>query len=217
MKFFKKSNNTSSIESSNIIYSRSFTNINYYILHLINYIKLIKKTDALTKNGLTKNGLTKNYSITDDLTNILLRNDSETDILDYKNDSEYVNLFTNNIIFGHYIDCSASNTILECILYNTPIIVNNHPAIVEYLGIDYPLYYSELNYDSKYRFVLDFTLDDIYNAHLYLLNLDKTKFSSETFNKRMYEIFLKYTDKPNKLNNSYRFSNVCKCFSNNKL
>jgi hypothetical protein len=221
IKLFNKSNNDSIIETFNLIYSRSFTNFNYYILYLINYIKLIKRSDiakniifsqdTIAQNNLAQNNLAQTEF---DLKTILLKNNSETGILDYKNESEYINLFTDNIIFGHYIDCSASNTILECILYNTPIIVNNHPAIVEYLGKDYPLYYSEPIYDSEYKFKLDFTLEDISNAHKYLLNLDKTKFLPETFNENLNRIFLKYSNKPNKPNKSF---NICKCFSKKKL
>lgn len=40
---------------------------------------------------------------------------------------------------------SANNTILECIARNTPIIVRTNPAIVEYLGENYPLYFESLN------------------------------------------------------------------------
>ena len=194
-----------------MIYSRSNTNINYYILYLINYIKSIYELIPSIQN-IPRSQINKTPNIHDeyDLKTILVRNNMETDNIDYKTDIEYIELITQNIIFGHYIDCSASNTILECILYNTPIILNNHPAIIEYLGKDYPLYYSEPKYDSEYKFTLDFTLDDISNAHQYLLKLDKTKFSPETFNKKLSEIFLKYSKKSTLSNN--KLKNICKCF-----
>ena len=202
----------SNVASRNIIYSRSNTNINYYILYLFEYIKSISNT-ILNKSRSLSN--TPNLIHEYDLRNILIRNDLGTGELDYKDDTEYIKLFNNNIIFGHYIDCSASNTILECIMCNTPIIVNNHPAIMEYLGKDYPLYYSNPIYDSDYKFILDFTFNDINNANHYLSRLDKTKFLPETFNKKMSEIFSKYSKKSkNKFN--YKSFNICACFSKNK-
>jgi hypothetical protein len=215
------------INSSNrIIYSRSNTNINYYILYLINYIKSIHKLIPNIQNiprSLINQTDTLNLYDEYDLKTILVRNNIETDNVEYKNDIEYIELITQNIVFGHYLDCSVSNTILECILYNTPIIVNNHPAIIEYLGKDYPLYYSEPKYDSEYKFTLDFTLDDISNTHQYLLNLDKTNISPETFNKKLSEIFLKYSKKSalpnNKFNTKFntKLKNICGCFKSTKV
>ena len=54
-------------------------------------------------------------------------------------------LLMQNIVFINLIDASAVNTILECIVRNTPIIVNKIDGIIDYLGEDYPLYYNELS------------------------------------------------------------------------
>ena len=58
---------------------------------------------------------------------------------------EYDELFTQNVIFVDYWDSSANNTVTECIARGTPLIVNKHPAVVEYLGEDYPLYFENLD------------------------------------------------------------------------
>ena len=57
---------------------------------------------------------------------------------------EYDDLLTNNIVFVDLFDASANNTVLECIVRRTPIIINNIGAVSEYLGKDYPLYFENL-------------------------------------------------------------------------
>ena len=51
------------------------------------------------------------------------------------------------------LNSSANNTVLECIARNSPIIVTKHPAIKEYLGEDYPLYFNTL--DELNKILLD--------------------------------------------------------------
>lgn len=60
-------------------------------------------------------------------------------------DKEYDELLTRTVVFVNLYDASACNTILECIVRKTPIIVNRHPAVIEYLGAEYPGLYSSLN------------------------------------------------------------------------
>ena len=61
---------------------------------------------------------------------------------------------------------SANNVVLECIARATPILINRHPAVVEYLGLNYPLFYDDPNEIPR-------LLDDkkIHEAHHYLKNL----------------------------------------------
>lgn len=86
------------------------------------------------------------------------------------------------------IDASAVNTVIECIIRNTPLIVNRRPAIVEILGDDYPLYYgdSDGNTDDDYtmhRQVVELLSDTkkLESAYKYLLNFGTTKFSVKSF------------------------------------
>ena len=65
-------------------------------------------------------------------------------ILPYLPDSEYDELLSQNIVFLHLYDSSATNTIVECIVRSTPVLVNPLPAVVEYLGPRYPLYFTDL-------------------------------------------------------------------------
>ena len=97
---------------------------------------------------------------------------------------EYDELLSENIVFIDLYDAAANNTILECIIRNTPIIVNKIEPIVEYLGEDYPLYFHLLN-------EIPFLLKDqekILAAHNYLSNLNKSDLSIEYFSKQLIDI-----------------------------
>lgn len=60
-------------------------------------------------------------------------------------DNDYDCLLKKTIVFINLHDASACNTLIECIVRQTPIIVNKHPAVVEYIGQDYPGLYESLN------------------------------------------------------------------------
>ena len=59
-------------------------------------------------------------------------------------DTEYDLLLSRNVAFAEYFDASASNLVVECLARNTPIVTNRHPALVEYLGAEYPLFFDRL-------------------------------------------------------------------------
>jgi GR25 family glycosyltransferase involved in LPS biosynthesis len=63
---------------------------------------------------------------------------------DYRVDDDYINGLCESIGFVHFYDVAASNAVLEHIMTHTPLIVNKHPAIVEYLGEEYPMYYEDV-------------------------------------------------------------------------
>ena len=100
------------------------------------------------------------------------------------NNNDYEKIFTNSCIFIDLEDTCANNVILECIKFNTPIIVNKNPSIIEYLGPDYPLYFK-----NKMDFMLlnnsSHLLSLIKKANEYLINMDKSHVSLETFNKKL--------------------------------
>lgn len=107
------------------------------------------------------------------------------DFIDYLDNSTYDILLTKNIVFVHLIDASAVNTVIECIVRNTPVIINKHPAVMELLGDDYPLYFnnSTNNYMSINNEVYNLLTDGtrIKKAHVYLKKLDKRRLSVNHF------------------------------------
>ena len=96
---------------------------------------------------------------------------------------EYDTLLSENIVFIDLFDAAANNTVLECIIRNTPIIVNKLESVVEYLGEDYPLYFKDLK-DVPSLLISN----NILKAHLYLKKLDKSQLSIDFFTKKLMNI-----------------------------
>ena len=94
---------------------------------------------------------------------------------------EYDILLSKNIVFVDLFDASANNTVLECIIRNTPIIINKLPSVVEYLGTDYPLYFNNL--DEVKNILNNDTL--ILKAHEYLIKLEKKELKIDYFIKQL--------------------------------
>ena len=123
-------------------------------------------------------------------------------------DDEYMKIFTNCCIFCDLADAVANNLVLECIKYNTPIIINRNPSIEEYLGVDYPLFFEHVSDLEKYSDE-NYIFKKMVDAHKYLKNMDKTAISLDTFvNKITYDISkLKTIEDPYKLTWFYYLNN----------
>ncbi len=88
--------------------------------------------------------------------------------------SQYDSLLSKNIVVMEVFDASASNGVLDCIVRNTPIIVNKNPAVVEYLGEDYPMYFEN-------PLDIPFIAERAHAAHAYLKRMDKSSLDVELF------------------------------------
>jgi len=97
--------------------------------------------------------------------------------IDRVSDEQYDRMLSENIVFVHLYDASAVNTVVECLVRETPVLVNPLPAVVEYLGVDYPLYFDDL--EEAARKAVDEAL--VLKAHAYLSDLDKSAFTHEYF------------------------------------
>jgi hypothetical protein len=89
---------------------------------------------------------------------------------------EYDNLLASSVVFVKLVDASAVNTVIECITRNTPICVNRIPAVVEYLGKDYPLFYDTIEEAGDIL-----TNKNIKAASKYLASMDKKDLMVEYF------------------------------------
>ncbi|KAJ3223130.1 hypothetical protein HDU81_009390 [Chytriomyces hyalinus] len=90
-------------------------------------------TDKIIEKNRFVSGLL-DYTLRDVLTvEVITRHDN----------GEYDKLLSENIVFLKLMDASAVNTVIECIVRNTPVLVNRHPAVVEMLGTEYPFYYRD--------------------------------------------------------------------------
>jgi hypothetical protein len=71
------------------------------------------------------------------------------EIVHHLPNDEYDRLLSESIMFLHLCDSSASNTVIECMARGTPLLVNPLEPVTEYLGKDYPFYYSTLKEASE--------------------------------------------------------------------
>lgn len=110
-------------------------------------------------------------------------NDLSTEALDsvtlipHVSNAEYDELLSKSIVFCDLIDSSANNVIIECMVRNTPILINRLPAIEEYLGRDYPFYFSSLD-EAAGKLG---RRETIIAAHEYLKRQPKEQFSQNAF------------------------------------
>jgi hypothetical protein len=146
-----------------------------YLLNIENHTKIwltgtrnIKACDKLLKKEFLYLSI-NTKSIKDDV-NMYYTNTIE----------EYDDILSKNIIFVDLFDASANNVVLECIIRNTPIIINKLEAIVEYLGNDYPLYFTNLDEINDLL-----NINNLRNAHEYLKNMDKTDITMNYFIKEI--------------------------------
>jgi len=79
--------------------------------------------------------------------------EANTEELAHLADAAYDQLLAENIVFVQLYDASANNTVVECLARGTPLLINPLPAVIEYLGADYPLYYDDL--ETAVRLALD--------------------------------------------------------------
>jgi hypothetical protein len=117
-------------------------------------------------------------------------------------DQAYDELLSANIVLTEVFDASANNVVIECIARNTPLVVNRHPAVVEYLGPDYPLFFDRIEelFDlSRLEAMLGYsrvveqqdkngllTTANILAAHRYLTAQDKAWLSVDYFTQAVH-------------------------------
>lgn len=98
---------------------------------------------------------------------------SSVEIIDTLSNDEYDKLLSSNVVFLRLISCSAVNTIIECIMRETPFIVNRMPSIVELIGNDYPLFYNKVEDVTGLL-----TSNNVLKAHNYLHGVSKERLSA---------------------------------------
>lgn len=99
------------------------------------------------------------------------------EMLRYLPKAEYDYMLATNVVFLALYASSANNTVIECIVRNTPLLVNRLRALEEYLGEGYPFFYSSL--DEAAAKLADSKL--IAETHHYLAALDKSFLTLDHF------------------------------------
>ncbi len=104
--------------------------------------------------------------------NINIINNNDVHIINHLNNDDYDDILSSYVVFLKLFDASAVNTLIECIIRNTPIIINKLPAVVEYLGDKYPLYYNNIE-EVPSLLKRRWFNNKIKKAHKYLKNMNK--------------------------------------------
>lgn len=125
------------------------------------------------------------------------------EVLKFLPNEEYDIILSKNLVFIYLYDASASNTVVECLARNVPLLINKIPPVIEYLGEDYPFYYS--SYEEAIEKAHD--IDLVIKTHEYLKNLPiKHKLILEYFRESIVNSYifsdhnLKFYDKKPHLN-----------------
>ncbi len=113
---------------------------NIWSKYYFNYIN--SQSDQYSKeiyNKIIQNG-PGNIKATDLVTDFVNR----VEVISTLSNNDYDELLTKNIVFLYLIDASVANTIIECIVRKTPLVVNKIEPVVELLGEEYPLLYEKI-------------------------------------------------------------------------
>lgn len=122
--------------------------------------------------------------------NMLQRQTSSVKILQKLNNDEYDALLTESIIFLNLKDASAVNTVIECIVRNTPLIVNRLPSLEEYLGTDYPGFYDNLREAA----IMCESQNTITSIYVYMMRLNKERYQLAKFIEQFQNIIQNQQD-----------------------
>lgn len=88
---------------------------------------------------------------------------SSAEDLTFQMPSKFDKLLSSNLVIMEFLAASAANGVLDCVARGAPIFVNPHPAVVEYLGKGYPLYFND-------PAEIPALMSKIYDANKYLKN-----------------------------------------------
>jgi hypothetical protein len=95
----------------------------------------------------------------------------------------YDQLLADNIAMVQLDAANANNVVVECLARATPLLINRLPAVEEYLGRDYPLYFVDLHDAAK----LASDLGRLKAAHQYLLACDQRRRLDPAFFRKSIE------------------------------
>lgn len=117
-------------------------------------------------------------------------------IYKFLSNEKYDEILSKNIAFMDLYDASANNAVIECIVRNTPLLINPLPSVKEYLGDNYPFYFDSLTEAAKKAEDIEL----IKKTVIYLENLKiKDKLTGEYFVTSIYNSDIYKNLKPNNL------------------
>lgn len=115
----------------------------------------------------------------------LMEDHNSVEVIHTLSNEGFDSLLTENIVFLDLVDASAVNTVIECAVRNTILIVNRHPAVEELLGRDYPGFYDSL-FEAAIILGQEDTLRDIHK-HM-STKVDKRRLGISHFMEELQDI-----------------------------
>jgi hypothetical protein len=176
--------NTSIVTKKSVL--RNKNTDNYFLPNefMDKLLTLVASQNTNTQSSLDMCRVTYNNMHLRGMYEYIVELENSVEQVEHLDNNEYDKLLSKNIVLIHLVDASAVNTVIECIVRNTPILVNPIDAVVEFLGPNYPLYYRSRYEASK---LLD-NMEALRSAHEYLKSMDKQEFLIETFVKKIQDI-----------------------------
>lgn len=158
--------NFAKFKKASSLYSLKILNIGYFLRNMssIYLLKSNRKLDKYLMPSDIRYGL-HNLSLELQYKKLSYIDKNSIKILQWQSNQFYDKLLEQSLAFLDLYDASCNNAIIECIVRQTPLLINRHPAIVEYIGNDYPMYYKSLEDANNL-----INYDSIHDAHQYLLN-----------------------------------------------
>jgi len=153
------------------------------ILFIGEYLRNFQAFYDLPANGYQKTLLANKGSKKAD---VILN--SSVQVLERLTDHEYDQMLSENLVFLNLFDAPSNTTVVECLGRNTPILINKLPGVIDYLGHDYPFYYSSLaeasaklvddaliestwqylaNSKNKEKLKIEYFIDAVYHSAIY--------------------------------------------------
>ena len=121
----------------------------------------------------------------------LARRQAEVEVIERLSNDEYDALLSQNVVFLNLVDCSAVNTVLECLVRATPLVVNRHPALEEVLGASYPGFYGDLHEAAR---MLE-SPERVSAMHTHLARADKSRFSLDAFVRGVQDVLMTFSQR----------------------
>jgi len=97
------------------------------------------------------------------------------------NFEEYDKIITSSIILIPLYNASANNSVLEIIQTNTPAFITRLPSTEEYLGKNYPMFYTNINEVNNILNDRELFNKKYIECHNYLKNMDKSDLTYQRF------------------------------------
>jgi hypothetical protein len=94
---------------------------------------------------------------------------------------KYEKTITSSLVYFNFDEFIQLDFFLECLERNTPMLLKRHPIAEEYLGKNYPLFF------TTKEDIVEISCEQVLAAHNYLVNIDKEKFRIQTFIKSIVD------------------------------